>query len=711
MRKINKPILLSALALTQSVGTVALVQNSIVQTYAEQKNKDVTSQQFLDYIKELKQKYPNMKFEENTTVYNSLQEAQQAEQQQKQQLSQSISEYEQALKQQQDTYNQQNASVVEQNKQIEQANKAKQDEYEQKKQQYETDLANFENTKNEYEDWYRDQKQQLDIGIAKLVGDFDDTQAGSLRFYQNLTLTYDKDKLAESGTEVTDEDIKFTPGKSRISNVQPDSETRVTNNQADSEGRKYVTRFDLGIGTTPGTKATFDLHNIGTTKSGKIISAHVKFVLDKTTDVNTQFGVVPNRLLAIYFYNNRTADQKGHFEVEFFDEATGEPMKLITAFVSSDIDGVTEKNYVGSDGKIDGKIPTLRSDPHSNKYPEIGNVSANELYYAGKADHFDIDRESATPYGQGLTLTSGSKLTLGFGVGADEYGAYSDFSLVKIGSKTKEKPVKPIAPEQPTLTPLVDVPEKPEPVKYNGNNTITYTRFEVKQLTTEWVDEDGKELKPLVTDDTIKEHGDIEGYYFVETETKPTGDVVHKFRQIVTTFVTEDGKEVFPQEKGKQKEKPHKDYSYKKTETDEHGNVKHIYHMFHTDFVDEDMNKIADRENGAQNQKDVPGYIYVRSEPKPDKDLVTHIYKQVTTSWLDENGKELKPVDKGSQPHGEFTGYTYIKTETDKSGNTIHTFKKASKEPTNDFGIIGLTVTSVLSLMGIKVLNKKKREA
>lgn len=706
----KKVIALSALALAQSVGTVALVQNSIVQTYAEQKNKDVTSQQFLNYIKELKQKYPSMKFEENTTVYNSLQEAQQAEQQQKQQLSQSISEYEQALKQQQDTYNQQNASVIEQNKQIEQANKVKQDEYEQKKQQYETDLANFENTKNEYEDWYRDQKQQLDIGIAKLVGDFDDTQAGSLRFYQNLTLTYDKDKLAESGTEVTDEDIKFTPGKSSISNVQSDSEARITNNQADSEGRKYVTRFDLGIGITPGTKATFDLHNIGTTKSGKIISAHVKFVLDKTTDVNTQFGVVPNRLLAIYFYNNRTADQKGHFEVEFFDEATGEPMKLITAFVSSDIDGVTEKNYVGSDGKIDGKIPTLRSDPRSNKYPEIGNVSANELYYAGKADHFDIDRESATPYGQGLTLTSGSKLTLGFGVGADEYGAYSDFSLVKIGSKTKEKPTKPVAPEQPTLTPLVDVPEKPEPIKYNGNNTITYTRFEVKQLTTEWVDEDGKELKPLVTDDTIKEHGDIEGYYFAETETKPTGDVVHKFRQIVTTFVTEDGKEVFPQEKGKQKEKPHKDYSYKKTETDEHGNVKHIYHMFHTDFVDEDMNKIADREDGAQNQKDVPGYIYVRSEPKLDKDLVTHIYKQVTTSWLDENGKELKPVDKGSQPHGEFTGYTYIKTETDKSGNTIHTFKKASKEPTNDFGIIGLTVTSVLSLMGIKVLNKKKRE-
>lgn len=71
-----------------------MVQNSIIQTYAEQKNKDVTSQQFLDYIKDLKQKYPNFTFEENTVVYNSLQEAQQAEQNQKQQLEQSIKQYE-----------------------------------------------------------------------------------------------------------------------------------------------------------------------------------------------------------------------------------------------------------------------------------------------------------------------------------------------------------------------------------------------------------------------------------------------------------------------------------------------------------------------------------------------------------------------------------------------------------------------------------------
>lgn len=81
-----------------------MVQNSIVQTYAEEKNKDVTSQQFLDYIKDLKQKYPNFTFEENTVVYNSLQEAQQVEQNQKQQLEQSIKQYEDTKKQSKDEY-------------------------------------------------------------------------------------------------------------------------------------------------------------------------------------------------------------------------------------------------------------------------------------------------------------------------------------------------------------------------------------------------------------------------------------------------------------------------------------------------------------------------------------------------------------------------------------------------------------------------------
>lgn len=101
-----------------------MVQNSIVQTYAEEKNKDVTSQQFLDYIKDLKQKYPNFTFEENTVVYNSLQEAQQAEQNQKQQLEQSIKQYEDIKKQSKDEYD---AKVNKYNQDVAAYNQAKQE--------------------------------------------------------------------------------------------------------------------------------------------------------------------------------------------------------------------------------------------------------------------------------------------------------------------------------------------------------------------------------------------------------------------------------------------------------------------------------------------------------------------------------------------------------------------------------------------------------
>ena len=67
MRKINKPILLSTLALTQGAGAVMVMQNSIVQVYAEQKNKEVTSQEFLDYINQLKEQNPDFKFSQGET--------------------------------------------------------------------------------------------------------------------------------------------------------------------------------------------------------------------------------------------------------------------------------------------------------------------------------------------------------------------------------------------------------------------------------------------------------------------------------------------------------------------------------------------------------------------------------------------------------------------------------------------------------------------
>lgn len=310
-------------------------------------------------------------------------------------------------------------------------------------------------------------------------------------------------------------------------------------------------------------------------------------MLDTTTDVSSKFGVVPNKFLAMYFYEHRNQVQKGHFEVEFFDEATGEPMKLINVFVSSDIDGVTEKNYVESNGKIDGMIPKLSGVPDSDKYPELSYSSATGIVYSGKVDSFDIDREKSTPYGQGLTMTSGSKLTLGFGVGADQYGAFSEFSLPKIGAKSKQIPEKPVEPEKPQLTPLVDMPEKPAPVPYKGNtgieNTIEYKlptiKYPpVKQYTTRYVDENLKDIaEQSVTINDYDKQKEIEGYHFIKTE--DISEVRTYFYHQINTSWVEDGtnKELKHEDKLVKEPGDITSYTYVRTETKENGDLVHVY--------------------------------------------------------------------------------------------------------------------------------------
>lgn len=617
------------------------------------------------------------------------------------------------------------------------------------------------------------------------------------KYYRNVFTMYDKETLRNMGYDYSLKDIGIT-SKTRVDITYKDS--RVVEND-DMYGHRYKL---TAPGQVVGKFLQFDLHNIGTTESGKTISAHVTVGKWHQTRASASFVLRKDGGMGAYEDGVKTT-------YEFYDENTGESMKLVRMFSIGDIEagesmGVTS-NKVASIVPICDRDKARGYTEGTHGYARVQQSGISTVWTFGDEHYANANYDSttgnsgnndSTPLAQSIGLFAGSTLSTSWN------GAGGGLNLNSRNILFKEKPARitddsypipkvpdyekipdepqyeevptampePLAPTAPTLNTITDPvaptapgeapaePKKPEDI--NVARTIHYHRaYRLKPVTTKWVDEDGKELKPPVTDNTTKEHGDIDGYsfvrsdedtlenvthvfkqhttswvdidteqplkdtvkgikehgdineyYFVETETKPTGDVVHKFKQIVTTFVTEEGKEVFPQEKGKQKEKPHKDYSYKKTETDEHGNVKHIYHMFHTEFMDEDKNRVANREDGAQPHKDIPGYEYIRSIPEPDKDLVTHIYRQITTSWLDENGKELKPVDKGSQPHGEFTGYTYVKTETDTHGNIIHTFKKNGDVPTGvaSTGFISL-ITSGLSVLGITILNKKKREA
>ena len=105
------------------------------------------------------------------------------------------------------------------------------------------------------------------------------------------------------------------------------------------------------------------------------------------------------------------------------------------------------------------------------------------------------------------------------------------------------------------LPPVLELPEYTDPigttgVDENGNLILPPVAEHPTLLITKWVDENGNELKPAdATAPTVLgeaneafEHGEIEGYVFVRTETK--GDVVtHVFRKASPVRPTGDGQQ------------------------------------------------------------------------------------------------------------------------------------------------------------------------
>lgn len=622
--------------------------------------------------------------------------------------------------------------------------------------------------------------------------------ADAVKYYANVFTMYNKEKIHELDYDYSLGDIGIT-NKTTMNITYKDSRVSEFDDQY---GHNYkLTAWNQVVDNF----LQFDLHNLGTTESGKTISAHVTVGKWHQSHQSATFTFNKNGTMGGYGEGVRAT-------YEFYDEATGQPINLVRMFGIGDIEA-GENLGITSNDKVTSIVPIAPRDvakgytPGTHGYASVQQMGEKTAWTFGDEHYANANfgplpndpvtagNNNSTPLAQTIGIFSGNKLT------ASWNGAGGGLNLNSRNILFKEKPTKitddsyprpkepdyervpdepeytavpdalpePKAPEAPTLNTITEPvaptapgeaptePKKPEDI--NVAKTIHYHRaYKLKPVTTKWVDEEGNELKTPVTDDTtkehgditgysfvrsdedesenvthvfkqhttswvdidtneslkntekgIKEHGDIEKYYFVESETKPTGDVVHKFRAVTTSYVTEKGEEVFPTEKGTHKEKAHKDYSYKRTEVDEHGNTKHIYVKFNTEYMDEDKNRIANREEGAKDPKEIPGYEYIRSIPDIENTLITHVYRQVTTSWVEEGGKELKPSDKGIQEHGEFSGYTYIRTETKSNGDVVHTFKKVSKEPTNDYGIVGFAVTSVLSLVGIVALKKKKQ--
>ena len=732
-RRINKPILLSALALTQSVGTVIVMQNSIVQTYAEQKNKDVTSQEFLDYINQLKEQNPDFKFNQGETkVFESEEQALANLAEQKQAINTAIANYKQAVADRERAYEEAKANVKAQNEQIKQGN-------EQAEQEYQNQLNAYNAKKAEIAQWAQANPviTELDNGI-KLRGRYDESKKNSIHYFDDIAIDASPEILSSGGYDTTSKPIKMSPNSTvevvnASSSLIDNTNGYIGARTLDQYPVKMVKSWRIKAGTPAGELLNMNLRNIGETDSGKTISAHVKFVLDyatndaPVTNAEGSINVVKDGLLHMYWMpksDNSTDKQGGHYEIEFYDDGTGRPIKLANMLLSIDLDGETEKSTVSSEN-AKGVIPTLPSDVGTanetgTKYPTIESNTGSSVTYKGKTD-FGVDDTKTTPYGEGLTLFAGRRLTVSFETNDSRWGGYSVINIPKLGRADLTLPEE---PTHPTPTPLVDEPKLPPvvtpPQVGDIANTITYNRVAIRQVNTRWIDISGKELKTPVTDTTTKPAGDIDKYAFVESRTDDDGNVTHVFRQYTTEWIDEDGKELKDIVKGASpmpRGDEIKDYKFVESKTDEKGNIKHIFKQFITRWVNTELEDLDDvvKTSEFKDAKTFENYQFV--ETKEVGNTRTHIYRRYNTFWVEEKtNKELKKENKLVKEPGDITSYVYVRTETKENGDLVHIFKKAEQKkndvPTGVKSNVVLTgITLILSAFGITILNKKRREA
>lgn len=670
--RLHKAVLLSTLTFTQCIGTVALVQNSIVQTYAEEKNKDVTSQQFLDYIKDLKQKYPNFTFEEHNVVYNSLQEAQQAELQQKQQLEQSIKQYEDEKKQSKDEYD---AKV----------NKYNQDvaTYNQAKQEWDAKKAELESKKTEEGQLTETLAQNL---IFKDEPNAEVTVSGNFQGYW-------KRSDNRYGNDYGNVDYKPESGDTLEQSWSGGYATWKASND---------NFLGLPVVLSQGDSITATYTNLqNSSYAGKKISKIEYTISSNQTQPHSVF-VLRNPALGLWTYNTKEGNNtvQTNLTMKFYDEDgnliefdENHPALVNMGSLNS---GTTASGYRYIEKVYNQNfrfVPingSLIKESANHEIFAVDEDTDNPTNYKGwDSTRWDRIGNPNMWFGSGTgVVTSGNTVSL-----SAESNASGQWLIVNGAVTTKD-----VLP--PLLVTYPDALEPHHDPDYSGNNgtpnTISYTRVLIRQLTTEWVDKDGKELKTPVTDTDIKPAGDISHYVFDHDDTDNEGNVRHVYKQLETRWEDRNGKTL---------KEPVKDSSiqdkgiiddYAFVETKVEGDITtHIFRQFSTKWVDENNKDIKSEFVGdkIKDKEDFSDYAFVNTETV-DGNLIHH-YRQYTTEWITEDNTPLKDKFTGKEvkDSGTIPNYKFLETKTDEKGNVKHIFtqfttswidenKKELSEPT-----------------------------
>lgn len=188
---------------------------------------------------------------------------------------------------------------------------------------------------------------------------------------------------------------------------------------------------------------------------------------------------------------------------------------------------------------------------------------------------------------------------------------------------------KEISPQEDGTQPKKDIPDYEFVETKDKDGDTEHFYKPVKKVVTKHIDKKtGKELVPQ--EDGTQPKKDIPGYRFVETKDED-GNTVHYYEQVITKHLeVGTNKELAPQEDGQQPKKDIEGYEFVETK-DENGDTVHYYKpvtKVYTKHIDKSTGKeLAPQEDGKQPKRTFDGYEFV--ETKDEDGNTIHYYQKV----------------------------------------------------------------------------------
>ena len=336
-----------------------------------------------------------------------------------------------------DAYEKALAELKRKNEQVDKDNAKAQAKYNDAMRDYQKALAQYKQDLAEYSRKLAELQTQRLQGRANgvtIYGEFDQSKRGSLDYYSKLTAVFDS---SIPNLEVVDGAIGAT-SRTYLTldrGLQHDPlEGRDFYGHSDSKG-KYGGALLTGIQAG----STFTVHNVGQTKSGKTISA--RFVSQSTPVPEYQLAgdsrirprlnvwwekTYDGRSVSVNF--NPSNYLNNDWNIEYYDENTGQPLNLGVISIYSDLDYLQAVRHTYGDGSTGIVVnpygsyvqeKTIRGQQYwqgikTNGFYESDDISGLARWKKGDPSYADVDNWNSIPEGSILSVGYGSTQHLSY---------------------------------------------------------------------------------------------------------------------------------------------------------------------------------------------------------------------------------------------------------------------------------------------------------